>query len=50
MNRSWILGAAGNPLTYWWVYLPFALALIIFSVACGMLGESLNAALNPRVK
>ncbi|MFN8598520.1 MAG: ABC transporter permease [Anaerolineae bacterium] len=50
LNRSWILGAAGNPLTYWWVYLPFALALIIFSVACGMLGESLNAALNPRVK
>lgn len=50
LNRSWVLGAAGNPLTYWWVYLPFALALIIFSVACGMLGESLNAALNPRVK
>lgn len=50
LNRNWILGAAGNPLTYWWVYLPFTLALVVFSVACGLLGEGLNVALNPRVK
>lgn len=47
-NRSWILGAGGNPLTYWWVYLPFTLALVVYGVAWGMLGESLNSALNPR--
>lgn len=47
-NRSWILGAGGNPLAYWWVYLPFTLALVVYGVAWGMLGESLNSALNPR--
>jgi peptide/nickel transport system permease protein len=47
LNRSWILGTGGNPFTFWWVYLPFTLALIIYGVAWGMLGESLNAALNP---
>ena len=48
LNRSWILGTGGNPLTYWWVYLPFTLALVVYGVAWGMLGESLNSALNPR--
>jgi peptide/nickel transport system permease protein len=48
LNRSWILGAGGNPLKFWWVYLPFTLALIVYGVAWGMLGESLNSALNPR--
>ncbi len=48
LNRSWILGTGGNPLTYWWVYLPFTLALVVYGVAWGLLGESLNSALNPR--
>lgn len=47
-NRSWLLGANGNPLTYWWVAVPFTVALILFGVAWSMLGEGLNEALNPR--
>jgi peptide/nickel transport system permease protein len=49
-NRNWIIGAGGNPFTYWWVFLPFTLALILFGVAWSMLGESLNMALNPRTR
>ena len=49
-NRSWLVGAYGNPFTYWWVALPFALALIFFGVAWNMLGEGLNFALNPRAR
>ncbi len=49
-NRSWLVGAYGNPFTYWWVALPFTLALILFGVAWNMLGEGLNFALNPRAR
>lgn len=47
-NRSWIIGIAGNPLTYWWVYLPPTLALILFGIGWNLLGDGLNDALNPR--
>lgn len=47
-NRDWIIGVGGNPFTYWWVFLPMTLALIVFGVAWSMLGDGLNAALNPR--
>ena len=49
-NRSWLVGAYGNPFTYWWVVLPFVLALILFGVAWNMLGEGFNFALNPRAR
>jgi peptide/nickel transport system permease protein len=49
-NRSWLVGVYGNPFTYWWVLLPFALALILFGVAWNMLGEGFNFALNPRAR
>ena len=49
-NRSWLVGAYGNPFTYWWVALPFLLALILFGVAWNMLGEGLNFALNPKAR
>lgn len=49
-NRSWLVGAYGNPFTYWWVVLPFVLALILFGVAWNMLGEGLNFALNPKAR
>jgi peptide/nickel transport system permease protein len=47
-NRNWIVGIRGNPFTYWWVYLPPTVALILFGVGWNVLGDSLNAALNPR--
>jgi peptide/nickel transport system permease protein len=47
-NRNWIIGVAGNPLTYWWVYLPPTIALIFFGIGWNLLGDGLNDALNPR--
>jgi peptide/nickel transport system permease protein len=47
-NRNWIVGIAGNPLTYWWVYLPPTIALIVFGIGWNLLGDGLNDALNPR--
>jgi peptide/nickel transport system permease protein len=47
-NRNWIIGVAGNPLTYWWVYLPPTIALILFGIGWNLLGDGLNDALNPR--
>jgi peptide/nickel transport system permease protein len=47
-NRNWIIGVAGNPLTFWWVYLPPTIALILFGIGWNLLGDGLNDALNPR--
>jgi peptide/nickel transport system permease protein len=47
-NHDWIVGTAGNPLTYWWVYLPPTIALILFGIGWNLLGDGLNDALNPR--
>ncbi len=47
-GRQWIFGAAGNVLAYWWAWLPFVAALVLFSLAWTLLGDGLNAALDPR--
>ncbi len=47
-NRNWIIGIRGNPFTYWWVYIPPTIALIIFGVGWNLLGDGLNRVLNPR--
>ena len=47
-NRNWIIGTGGNPLTYWWVYLPPTIVLILFGIGWNLLGDGLNDALNPR--
>ena len=47
-SRNWIIGLAGNPFTYWWVYIPPTLALIIFGIGWNLLGDGLNDVLNPR--
>jgi peptide/nickel transport system permease protein len=47
-NRNWIIGTAGNPFTYWWVYLPPTIALILFGVSWNLVGDGLNDLLNPR--
>jgi peptide/nickel transport system permease protein len=46
--RNWVVGPGGNPLAYWWTYLPTTLALIIFSISWNFVGDSLNNWLNPR--
>jgi peptide/nickel transport system permease protein len=48
LSRSWIIGIGGNPLVYWWTYLPVTLALIILGTGWNALGDGLNTILNPR--
>jgi peptide/nickel transport system permease protein len=48
-SRDYIIGSDGNPLRYWWVFLPVTLALVLFGVGWNLLGDGLNDLLNPRV-
>lgn len=48
-SRDYVIGSAGNPFAYWWVFVPVTLALILFGVGWNLLGDGLNAALNPRI-
>jgi peptide/nickel transport system permease protein len=45
--RDYVIGLGGNPLVYWWTFVPASLALILFGVAWNLLGDALNSALNP---
>ncbi|MBN1874219.1 MAG: ABC transporter permease [Anaerolineae bacterium] len=47
-GRDWILGPGGNPLVYWWVFVPTTLALVFFSIGWNLLGDGLNTVLNPQ--
>jgi peptide/nickel transport system permease protein len=47
-GRDWIIGPGGSILTYWWLFLPATLALMLFGVGWNMAGDLLNDVLNPR--
>jgi peptide/nickel transport system permease protein len=47
LGRDWIYAPQGM-LTYWWVFLPATLVLILFGIGWNLLGDGLNDALNPR--
>lgn len=49
LGRDWII-SAGGILTYWWVFLPATLALLLFGIGWNLLGDGLNDALNPRTQ
>jgi len=46
-GRDWII-TQGGIFTYWWVFLPATLALVLFGIGWNLLGDGLNDALNPR--
>jgi peptide/nickel transport system permease protein len=48
-SRDYIIGSSGNPLTYWWVFVPTTLALILFGIGWNLLGDGLNTVLDPRI-
>jgi peptide/nickel transport system permease protein len=48
VSRSWIVGFGGNPLQYWWVYLPITFAIILFAFTWILLGDEINHWLNPK--
>jgi peptide/nickel transport system permease protein len=47
-GRDYTIGLGGNPLTYWWTFLPATLALVFFGIGWNLLGDGLNTWLNPR--
>jgi peptide/nickel transport system permease protein len=48
LGRDWIIGPGGNPFVYWWTFVPASLALILFGIGWNVLGDGLNAVLEPR--
>ncbi len=47
-GRNWIIGAGGSLFTYWWVFLPPTLAVMIFGIAWNILGDGLSDVYNLR--
>lgn len=47
-GRNWIIGPGGSLTTYWWLFIPPTLALILFGVGWNLLGDGLVDLLNPR--
>jgi peptide/nickel transport system permease protein len=46
-SRDFIIGVGGNPFQYWWTFIPVSLALILFGTGWNLLGDGLNAILDP---
>jgi len=46
-GRNFILGPGGSLLTYWWVYIPATLVVVIFGVSWNLLGDGINDAMDP---
>lgn len=49
-GREWVIASQGKPLTYWWVFVPISLAIILFGTGWSLIGDGLNDVLNPRRK
>ena len=47
-GRNWVIGPGGNLLTYWWVFLPPTLAVMVFGIAWNMFGDGLSDVFDPR--
>jgi len=49
MGRNWVIGPGGDLLTYWWVFVPATLAVILFGIGWNLLGDGMNDLLDPRI-
>lgn len=47
-SRDWIIGAPGTGFQYWYTYIPASLAILIFAAARNLVGDGLDALLDPR--
>lgn len=45
-GRNWIIGPGGSILTYWWLFLPATLALVLFGAGWNLIGDALNEMLD----
>ncbi|MBN2548542.1 MAG: ABC transporter permease [Anaerolineales bacterium] len=48
LGKNYVIGPGGNPFTWWWLYLPCTLAMVLFGMGWNLLGDGLNDRLNPR--
>jgi peptide/nickel transport system permease protein len=46
-GRNWILGPGGSIFTYWWVFIPATLAVILFGITWNLFGDGLGELLDP---
>ena len=47
LGRSYVIGPGGNPFTWWWIYLPPTLTIVLFGLGWNLLGDGLTDRLNP---
>jgi peptide/nickel transport system permease protein len=47
LGRNYVIGPGGSPFTWWWVFFPSTLAIVLFGVGWNLLGDGLNDWLNP---
>ena len=48
LNGRDFMFAPKGVFTYWWIFVPVGLAIILFSMAWGLLGDGLNKTLDPK--
>ena len=48
LGKDWVLGPGGGIFSYWWVYVPATLALVLFGIGWNLLGDGLSELLDPR--
>ena len=46
-GRDWVIGPGASIFSYWWVYIPITLAIILFGISWNLLGDQINEYLNP---
>ncbi len=49
-SRDWIIGAPGTGFKYWYTFIPASLAILVFAVAWNLVGDGLDALLDPRLR
>lgn len=48
IGRNWVIGPGGNIFTYWWVFMPATLAIMLFGIAWNLIGDGFVSVLDPR--
>ncbi|NLE43784.1 MAG: ABC transporter permease [Chloroflexi bacterium] len=49
-SRNWIVGAPTRAFEYWYTYVPPVVAIVLFSVGWGLIGDGLRETLDPRLR
>lgn len=49
-SRQWILGNQGDPLIYWFTFVPPAVAITLFVLAWNLVGDAFRDVMDPRMR